>query len=459
MIKLKNNTKLSKNSSFIFLKRIIFFIIFTINTAQAIQFSDDTIPLIHEFLKLTEITPIPLLDLPDGIQKQYDQLISVDAFGGDYVAYLSHQASIAAQYYSDGDVNLPAYFVVINACIQNINRFIPSFQSRFKALKEQEVVPKNSRFLFDPDSPDFESKFITSIKNNDYPLRTSVFLRFVIIKRLESFVNKLRNTGDYKSLSYKETLDFFFKSLLTEDQALLEAYPSNPNAEFTQKRSQQWIDLILNNLNLSVSFYNHWIDFNTNKQRYLSELDIPFYVIFAKPFEKLHFHEFILAPGVHFLDISLVTERISYHVYHDIDHLTAYIKHIINGTPTRLYNQRKLRGLFTPASHKYTAIEACLENEAKDQGNTWNQIKRFFENTPEIDFTDLLNHFFYTQHETTNVPTFSSGKELYPNNFSPRETIDIINFLKKYLTYLTVNENSEFLFGEFIETFSKQLKN
>ena len=394
---------------------LTFFIIFIINIAQASQSSDSISHLIREFVNLKEIIPIPLLDLPYDIQKQYHQLISVDAFDGDYVAYLSHQASIAAEYFSTGDVDIPAYFVVINTCIENINRFIPYFQNRFETLKKAEVFTKNSRFLFDPDSSDFESNFLSSIKNNDYPL-TSVFLTFITIKRLESFVNQLRNQDNY-SLSYKKALDFFLKASLLNHRLL----PHKMESTFT--------NLILDNLDLPINFYfkiNNMYDF-TSKPSVIDKLNIPFYIIFTKSFEKLILSEFILPVGIHFLDISQITDNIEQHIDHDLRHLAKYIHHVVPSKFIKIVNQKD----------NDFRIKEYLKDNSENLGYTWNSLKIFLEKILEIDFAEFLDYFFELQHEYTNVSNvYSKGIleiNLKLNNFSTKEADYIFYFVKEFI--------------------------
>jgi hypothetical protein len=398
-----------------------FFIIFIINIAQASQSSESISHLIHEFVNLKKISPIPLLDLPDDIQKQYDQLISVDAFNGDYVAYLSHQASIAAQYFSAGDVDIPAYFVVINTCIENINRFIPYFQNRFETLKEAKVLTKNSDFLFDPDSPDFESNFLSSIKNNDYPL-TSVFLTFIIIKRLESFVNQLRNLDNY-SLPYKKALDFFLKA------SLLSHITDKFSGILSHKMESTFTNLILDNLDLPINFYfkiNNMYDF-TSKKLVIDKLNIPLYIIFTKSFEKLILSEFILPVGIHFLDISQITDNIEHHIDHDLRHLAKYIHHVVPSKFIKIVNQKD----------NDFRIKEYLKDNSENLGYTWNSLKVFFKEILEIDFAEFLDYFFELQHEYTNAPSFYSKGileiSLKLNNFSTKEADYIFYFVKEFI--------------------------
>ena len=424
--------------------------------------------LLQEFISLEPLSELPLITISEKQQRDYERLTNPEA-SKSYTEYLQYVAKIAAQYFNHGDVILPEYAAVIRKCTLHINEMIFHFNIAYENYTQKIKslsLDQNQTLIF---ALNYKGR------QNSYDI--NLFYQFLLFRKLRLLLQNLSENQD--KLTYSQTLDFFLTSSILDDSKahynkfnlnlIIKNIPLKPSHFYSGRRiSNDVLEIIDPGETFDPQIQS--LLFPKEEQLLFSKLiaplvskikrtfmrrvsvphsitepsyvtsditaDLLFYILHAH--EEILTHKKLMSPaGCYFLDMShpsclpLTTSlyfTLGQHVEHDFDHLAFYFM--------KIFTRELLDILASEEPNKAELIASYLENNALEQGLTWDALKEFFTLNPDLlplpDIFDLfLSRFFYYQHEMTIDQVIESGNTIYPYNLSPKKRVDIIGFLPK----------------------------
>jgi hypothetical protein len=416
--------------------------------------------LLQEFLNLKSLSELPLITISEEQQRDYERLTNPEA-SKSYTEYLQYVAKIAAQYFNHGDVILPEYTVVIRKCTIYINNIIGKFNAAHKIfIKELEDT------RLEP-----EEKLILALnyihKNN----KINLFYQFLLLKKLSVTLETLSLPENLDKLGYKQTLDFLLTSCIIDYPAAhYNKFNLNLIIKGTQLKPSHFCGgKRISDNTLSIYYAEEKLTSSTNSLLFSTEeqllfskiltpmtskfrrltsstdsitdsyititdvINLPFYILHAHD-KTLSHKEFMSPVGCHFIDISHelpdprnpIQFTIEDHVKHDFNHLSLYFM--------KIFSKGLLDILALDQANKPELVEAYLNENALEQGLTWDALKKFLPLNPNIlplssdAFDVFLSRFFFAHQERTTHCVEKNNKKFYPFNFSPKLRTDIIGF-------------------------------
>jgi hypothetical protein len=419
--------------------------------------------LLKEFISLQPLSELPLITISEKQQRDYERLTKPEA-SKSYVEYLQYVAKIAAQYFNDGDVILPEYAAVIRKCILHINNIIGEFNAAHEIFIKKLGDIRLER----------EEQLIFALNYKNYD-GINLFYQFLLLKKLSIALETLSLPKNLDKLTYKQTLDFLLTSSILDDSTthynkfnlnlMLQGTSIEPSHFYSGRRIFDDTLLITNareklcaviqsllfskeeqllfsklisplvpKIKRTSSIYSPKVIFETSYPTFDRVINLPFYILHAHE-ERLTHKNFMSPTGCHFIDIShpshlspevSLFNTIGQHVDHDFDHLALYFM--------KIFTKGLLDILASDQANKPELIEAYLNENALEQGLTWDALKKFLPLNPNIlplssdAFDVFLSRFFFAHQERTTHCVEKNNKKFYPFNFSPKLRTDIIGF-------------------------------